>query len=107
MYLLLFYPLICLPPSNRTTTRVSGAFYIIISAPGHMGETTSSRVTILNYVTILFAIVDIVSPVAVVQWFILLELLLTTQTVPKLNTRPLPHIFILLDVIQIMYLFSN
>ena len=47
----------------------SGAFYIIQSAPGHMGETISSMDIILSNVTIVFAIVETISLVTVVQWF--------------------------------------
>ena len=47
----------------------SGAFYIIQSAPGHMGETISSMEIILSNVTIIFAIVETISLAAVVQGY--------------------------------------
>ena len=46
-----------------------GAFYIIQSALGHMGETTSSMEIILSYVNIIFAIVERIPLAAVVQWY--------------------------------------
>ena len=52
-----------------STTNESGAFFIIQSAPGHIWETTTSMEIILSYVTIIFAIVETISLVTVVQWY--------------------------------------
>ena len=70
-FTILFVLLSTRSPSLNHTCKRSGsvAFYIIQSPPGHMGETTSSKQIILSYVTIRFAIVEIISLVAVVQWY--------------------------------------